>query len=72
MTPLDRALERVQIHTLSGHSFGLAIHIAARELDIPQKEITDALAARRKAKADAKNTRKAYQETVKPHWTDCY
>ena len=72
MTPLDHALDRVQFHVFNGHSYGLAIHKAAEETGTPQKEITDALAARRKAKADAKKARKAYRETVKPHWTDTY
>ena len=68
MAATDKALDRVQFHVFSGHSYGLAIHKAAEETGTPQKQITDALAARRKAKADAKKAR----ETVKPHWTDIY
>lgn len=68
MAAISHALDRVQFHVFSGHSYGLAIRKASEETGTPQREITDALAARRKAKADAKKAR----ETVKPHWTDIY
>lgn len=68
MTAISHALDRVQFRVFSGHSYGLAIHKAAEETGTPQREITDALAARRASRRAAAKAR----ETIKPHWTDGY
>ena len=63
MTPLDRAIDRVQYYVFDGHSHGLAIHKAAQDSGLPVSVITGEL-SRRKA---AKKAPATYRSTV-PSW----
>lgn len=71
MTPLDRALDRVQYYVFDGHSHGLAIHKAAEDTGATVEQITGELSRRKAAKSEAKLARENYRGTV-PNWAKAY